>query len=384
VPVVARKLALEASQELERFEVNCLLVGMRGGGGEEIFVRDLAADPPPGVAYSLVLRPHESAPGARARRLAEVAFNRLVHPLLWPLPGLRAYRVDRRFDLVHVHNYLHQVSSPHRVPVVMSLGGGSYYHYIREYLSWPEQDVEALYRRARRVLRPLGITNEFVNWKALRGIFVRSAFARSFLLRWGVPGPLIAVIPPGFATPPLPQRPEPGPFRFLFVGRDPRRKGADLVVEAFLRLRGRGLDVRLTLVGHATSGACGREEGIEAYGWTDRKQLYAELYPRADALVLPSRVEGFGLAPIEAMSFALPVIATQYGALPEAIVHGETGLLVPCGDGAALERAMESLVLDPAAARDMGTAGRARFEAEYTRERFHARVRAFYERALHA
>jgi glycosyltransferase involved in cell wall biosynthesis len=362
--------------------VKCLLVGMPGGGGEEIFVRDLASDPPPSVAYGLVIRPHESSPGADARTLREIAFNRVVHPLLWPLPGLRAYRVDRRFDLVHVHNCLHQVSSPHRVPVVMSLGGGSYYHYIRDYLAWPEQRVDALYRRARRVLRPLGITNEFVNWESLRGIFVRSAFARSFLLRWGVPEQLISVIPPGFPTPPLLPRLEARPFRFLFVGRDPHRKGADLVVEAFRRLRARGLDVRLTLAGHDVSRKSGQEDGIEAYGWVDRKRLYEELYPRAHALVLPSRVEGFGLAPIEAMSFALPVIATQYGAFPETIAHGETGLLVPCGDGAALQRAMESLALDPAAARALGMAARGRFEAEYTRERFHSRVRAFYDKAL--
>jgi len=366
----------------ERVEVNCLLVGMLGGGGEEIFVRGLAADPPPGVSYSLVLRPHESTPGARARKLAEAAFNRLLHPLLWPLPGLRAYRVDRRFELVHVHNYLHHVSSPHRVPVVMSLGGGSYYHYIHEYLSWPEPRVDALYRRARRILQPLGITNEFANWRALRGICVRSAFARSFLLRWGVPEKLVSVIPPGFPTPPLPERPHPGPFRFLFVGRDPERKGADLVVEAFRRLRGWGLEARLTLAGHPASASLAPDEGIEAYGWVDRKQLYEDLYPRADAFVMPSRVEGFGLAPIEAMSFALPVIATQYGAFPETIVNGETGLLVPPGDVGALERAMDGLVRDPAAAREMGAAGRARFEAEYTRERFHARVSAFYEQAV--
>jgi glycosyltransferase involved in cell wall biosynthesis len=331
-----------------------------------------------------VLRPHESLPGARARRLCEIAFNRVVHPLLWPLPGLRAYRVDARFELVHVHNYLHHISSAHRLPVVMSLGGGSYYHYVHEYLAWPRERVDALLRRARWLLRGLGITNEFVNWRKLRGIFVRSRFARSFLLEWGVPERLVTVIPPGFSTPRLGPRPDPRPFRFLLVGRDPRRKGADLAIQALRRLRARGLDVRLTLVGHASWLSLADEPGFEAFGWTDRGQLYERLYPGAHALLMPSRVEGFGIAPIEAMSFALPVVATRYGAFPETIVEGETGLLVPPDDGEALERAMESLAADPAAAQAMGAAGRARFEAEYTRERFHARVLDFYQRALAA
>jgi glycosyltransferase involved in cell wall biosynthesis len=367
--------------DARRRPITCLLVGMLGGGGEEIFVRDLAADPPPGVEYRLAMRHHESVPGADARRVAEVAFNRLLNPWVGSLLGLRAYSLDRSITLVHVHNHPSHIS-PRRVPVVMSLGGGSYYHYLSEYLGWPQARVDAVYRRARPFYRSLGIVNEFVSWERLSGIFVRSSFARSFLLRWGVPAGLVAVIPPGFVTPPLPKPPEDEPFTFLFVGRDPERKGADLVIKAFRHLVGRGLRVRLVLVGQPEWTTPNREDGIETHGWIDRRRLYAEIYPSVHALLLPSRVEGFGIAPIEAMSFALPVVASRYGAFPETIEHGRTGILVPPGDGAALERAMAALASDPAGAREMGRLGRARFEAEYTRERFLSRVAAFYERAL--
>jgi glycosyltransferase involved in cell wall biosynthesis len=350
---------------------------MPGGGGEEVFVRELARDPPPGVSYSLVVEAHRSVPGARARRLTEIAFNRLVHPFLWPLPGLRAYRVDSSFALVHVHNYASLISAPREVPVVMSVGGGSYYHYVREYLGWSEARTGALYRRAGRVLPALGVTNEFVSWKSLRGVFVRSEFARGFLLRWGVPPERVWVIPPGFATPMLPVPPDPAPFRFLLVGRDPVRKGADLAIASTRSLLGRGCHVSLTLVGHPSWQALAEERGFEVFPWVDRRLLYEEIYPRAHALLMPSRVEGFGLAPIEAMSFGLPVIASRYGAFPETVAEDVTGLLVPPGDAT-----MERLARDPAAAARLGAAGRARFEAEYTRERFHERLGRFYAWAL--
>jgi len=364
--------------------LECLLVGMEGGGGEEVFVRDLAENPPAGVRYTLALRHHESVTGARSRRVTEVLFNRLVHPWIWPLAGLKAYRVDRRFDLVHVHNYAHHISSPDRVPVVMSLGGGSYYHYVQAYLGWPEERMQALYRRGRTVFRTFGITNEFVNWGRLSGIFVRSEFARGFLLRMGVPVSLVEVIPPGFSVPAPPVRPlARDGFTFLFVGRDPIRKGADLVIDAIRVLRGsRGLRVRAIMVGDPSFRELSPEDGFEAHPWVKREVLYRELYPRADALLLPSRVEGYGIAPIEAMSFGIPVIASRYGALPETVLDQVTGLLVTPGDGESLRQAMTALATDARRAREMGAAGRARFEAEYTRERFHERLLAFYERAL--
>jgi glycosyltransferase involved in cell wall biosynthesis len=265
----------------------------------------------------------------------------------------------------------------------MSLGGGSYYHYMRDYLRWPESRVEALYARARAVFRALRVTNEFVSWRRLRGIFVLSSFARSFLLRMGVPECLVEVIPPGFDTPVPPVRSrEAKPFTFLLVGRDPERKGADLAIRALRRLRAGGLDAKLILVGHPSWLTLAGEAGFEPYAWMERARLYSEFYPRADALLMPSRVEGFGLAAIEAMSFALPVIATRVGAFSETIEHGCTGLLVPPGDGDALAHAMEALGRDVGASREMGALGRARFLAEYTRERFVDRLMTFYQRAL--
>lgn len=88
-----------------------------------------------------------------------------------------------------------------------------------------------------------------------------------------------------------------------------------------------------------------------------------------DVFALPSLWEGFGLVLLEAMAAARPVVAAASGAIPEIVVHGETGLVVPPGDEAALARALAELVGDPARARAMGEAGRRRLEERFPLER---------------
>jgi glycosyltransferase involved in cell wall biosynthesis len=363
--------------------LNCLLIGMQGGGAEESFIRELADDPPPDVSYSLVLGAHESLPGARCRRAREIGFNRLVHPVLWPLPGLRSYAVDERFDLVHVHIHLSRLRLARDIPVLMSVSN-SYFHYIQDYLQWEAERVDALYERARRICRFLGVANEMVSWKPLAGISVFSEFAKSVLVSRGVPRERVTVIPPGFAPPDR----RPGgsaasdEFTVLFAGRDPRRKGADLVIESIRRLRREGLPVRGVIAGDESFLELATEPGFEAHPWITRRQLIDELFPRADAFVMPSRAEGYGFALVEAMSHGLPVISTTYGSIPEVVEHGVSGLLVEPGNGDALTNAMRELVADRAACRDMGSAGRRRFDSHFTRELFLHRMRDWYDQTI--
>jgi glycosyltransferase involved in cell wall biosynthesis len=360
-------------------ELRCLLIGLHGGGGEEIFIRDLVADPPERVRYSLAIAPHESVSGARSRRLTEIAFNRVVHPSLWPLPGLRAYTVDTPFDLVHVHVHPHRLRLRRDIPVVMSVSN-SYFHYIQDYLHWETARVEALYARARRVYRSLRITDEMVAWERLAGISVFSRFAKEALAARGVPRDLVTVIPPGFPSPAMSaevgEREE---FTFLFAGRHPSRKGADLVIDAIRRLRRSGARVKGVLVGDPWFVELEGEPGFDVQESATRRQLMEELYPRADAFVMPSRAEGYGFTLVEAMSFGLPVISSTYGSIPEVVEHEVTGLLVPPGDGDAVFEAMRTLAADRPAAREMGLAGRRRFERDFTRARFLGDMRAWYE-----
>lgn len=99
----------------------------------------------------------------------------------------------------------------------------------------------------------------------------------------------------------------------------------------------------------------------------------------ADVVVLPSLQEGLGVAALEAMAVARPVVASRVGGLGEAVVDDETGLLVPPGDARALAEALARLVRDSALRARLGAAGRARVRERYTTARMAEGTLACYE-----
>ena len=103
---------------------------------------------------------------------------------------------------------------------------------------------------------------------------------------------------------------------------------------------------------------------------------------RAAVVVCPSRREGYGVVAREAMAHGRPVVATPVGGLAEAVVDGETGLLVPPGDVPALRAALERLLADPPLAARLGAAGRERARTLYSRETAATTTVAAYEDAL--
>lgn len=82
-----------------------------------------------------------------------------------------------------------------------------------------------------------------------------------------------------------------------------------------------------------------------------------------DFFVFPSRVEGLGSTLLDAMHFGLPVVASRVGGIPEIVIEGETGLLVPPGDARSLAENVARLAADPVLRQQMAAAGRSRAEA---------------------
>src|SRR5207248_6608376 len=104
-----------------------------------------------------------------------------------------------------------------------------------------------------------------------------------------------------------------------------------------------------------------------------------------DIVVFPTSPEfgeGFGLVALEAMATGGPVIATNFGPIPEVVEDGVTGILVDPDSAKSLAGALLSLAGRPEQRSLMGAAGRARAESEFTIERMVQRTLSMYRRAL--
>jgi glycogen synthase len=107
-----------------------------------------------------------------------------------------------------------------------------------------------------------------------------------------------------------------------------------------------------------------------------------QLYSHATLFVCPSVYEPFGLINLEAMACGTAVVASRVGGIPEVVVHGETGVLVPPGEPEALAAAVSALCGDPERAARFGAAGRRRVEAEFSWEHIAERTLAIYRDAI--
>ena len=92
-------------------------------------------------------------------------------------------------------------------------------------------------------------------------------------------------------------------------------------------------------------------------GWVDDDQRLG-LLRGASVVAYPSRYEGFGLVPLEAMAVGTPVVTTAAGAVPEVV--GDAAIVVPVGDSAALAHGLRQVLGDESLAQDLADAGEAR------------------------
>jgi len=162
------------------------------------------------------------------------------------------------------------------------------------------------------------------------------------------------------------------------------RKAHDVLWRAIAELRQRGVRLRCLACGDGSRrGALeslARELGIaDVVSLLGEQRQVADVLAALDVFVMPSRYEGLGVAILEAMAMALPVVATAVGGIPETVADERTGLLVPSGDPAALAAAIARLDRDRALARRMGEAGRQRVTAEFSMEAMASRYEELYD-----
>src|SRR5205807_2048815 len=157
------------------------------------------------------------------------------------------------------------------------------------------------------------------------------------------------------------------------------------VVRVFAGVR-RELPATLILVGDGPERDSAEQEGdrlglrrdIRFLGKVDN---VAEILRGGDLFLLPSQTESFGLAALEAMACALPVLATAVGGLPEVVVDGETGFLSPPGDVAAMTAHALRVLRDPPLLTRLRAAAAAR-ALEFSADRIVPRYEQVYRDVL--
>jgi starch synthase len=235
---------------------------------------------------------------------------------------------------------------------------------------WPGIPYEAAWRRRERDV-----------YQRAAAVFSMSEYVkRSLVADYGVAASSVHVVGAGPNVSPgaeaLPAERDPA---LLFVGKHFVVKGGREALGAFEEVRTRHPRAELWMVGRDQPAAA--PPGVRLLGPCGRDEV-ARLFARASAFVLPSVREPFGLAFLEAMSFGLPCIGTRIEAIPELIEDGATGLLVPPCDAPAVARAMVALLDDPARARRMGEAGRARAAERFGWDRAVERMLAVMNMAV--
>jgi colanic acid/amylovoran biosynthesis glycosyltransferase len=163
----------------------------------------------------------------------------------------------------------------------------------------------------------------------------------------------VRVIPSGVELPPEVGA-EADPPEILFAGRLSPEKGVLELLEATQGLK-------LVVAGDGPL----RPRVPAALGFVPHDQLQ-QLYARAAIVACPSRREGFGVACLEAMAHGRPVVATAVGGLRDLVVDGETGVLVPSREPAALRAAFDRLLADRELRRRLGSAGRERAQRHFS------------------
>ncbi|HEV8200439.1 MAG TPA: glycosyltransferase, partial [Candidatus Polarisedimenticolia bacterium] len=102
----------------------------------------------------------------------------------------------------------------------------------------------------------------------------------------------------------------------------------------------------------------------------------------SDLGIYTSESESFGLSILESMFHGHPILATRAGGVPEVVVEGETGFLIPPGDIAGFAARLEAMAREPERFREMGTRGRARAEALFSADRIVGQYLEVYRRVL--
>jgi glycosyltransferase involved in cell wall biosynthesis len=309
---------------------------------------------------------------------------------------------DAKPDLVHIHEvfpfispWILRTASHLGIPVVMSCHNFRLIcptaHLISRTgfceLCTGEREYWCTLRNCRKdIFESLAFTIRSIVARKF-GLFKRtittyialSEFAKRKLTQAGYAEDKIRVLPNMVPVPSAPAEVKSGTY-FAFVGRVSAEKGIDTLIAA-----ARLIDSPIRVAGDCsgTRDALQNCPGNVHYVGFVKGQELEHLYQNARCLMLPSKcIEVNPLVVAEAMSYGLPVIASEVGGIPEMVKDGETGFLFRAGDHIQLAEKMKLVWQNPQLARQLGQAGRDKATREYSEAGYFERLMAIYGEAV--
>ena len=174
----------------------------------------------------------------------------------------------------------------------------------------------------------------------------------------------------------------------LVVARHEYQKGIDLAVRAMAGVLAASPDARLLIAGREGNATDALEQLVRterltgAVTFLGARDDVADLIAAADALVVPSRWEGFPGTVLEGMAIGCPIVAVRVPGMDEALGAEQSALVVAPEDSRALAEAVRAVFADPAAAATRSALAQRRFGAHFSIEPVADRMAAFYEHAV--
>jgi L-malate glycosyltransferase len=339
-----------------------------GGGEAQVFglLQSLAkwghrndlATPPDGELFRHSLDP-------RVRKVPLTVRNDLD---LRGVPALRRLIRQEQYDIVHFHT-----KRAHALSLWLPRGGRAPKYIVTRRMDYPEaKNFYIRYLYNHRVDGIVAISHSIVNLLSDAGVnrgSIRLIYS--------------GIDPRPFQSAATKQQRPNDPSIVAVVAVLEERKGHRFLLEAARILKDRGRKITYQLAGDGSHKAqlqqmvrsLGLQQQVSFVGFV---KDVPQFLTSADLLVLPSLHEGLGVAALEGMAAAKPIVGTRVGGLAELIVDGETGLLVPPGHCTALAEAIETLLENPLAAQAMGRKGAERVLKSFTIEQMAKQNEEYY------
>jgi glycosyltransferase involved in cell wall biosynthesis len=287
------------------------------------------------------------------------------------------------FDLIHVHVFSVRFLSSD-CPVVLSNAAPlrSLYKSARGYsparLAWTEaaeralgwaMNVSVTSYRPKRIARIIAFTDYLKRWYVSHGVMAEESID------------VVPIYLPDHAR----QRSGAVGRTVGFIAKDFEAKGGPVLLRAFEKVRQSYSDAELVIVGCNPQLSADEQarRGIRWLSYVPRDLLLDEVLPSFDVFAYPTGFDGQPLVVLEALRAGVPVITSDFEAVPELVDHGCFGPVVRVGDADGLATAIIRL-LDPAENLKYRRLSRERFERQYSADVVRPQVLATYKRALTA